>query len=43
MEGRNIPQKVSNFLIDTSFLNKEIIPYPEIEDEEILNLYRNLE
>lgn len=43
MEGRNIPQKVSNFLIDTSFLNTEIIPYPEIDEEEILNLYSNLE
>lgn len=39
-EGRNIPQKLSNFLIDTSFLNKDIILYPEINEEDIFNLYK---
>lgn len=39
-EGRNIPEKLSNFLIDTSVLNKDIVLYPEIDEEGIFNLYK---
>jgi hypothetical protein len=39
-EGRNIPEKVTSFLIDTSILNREIVPYPEIDEEEIFRLYK---
>jgi len=32
-EGRNIPEKLANFLVDSSILNKDIVLYPEIDEE----------